>query len=279
MDDVFYKLLVYEPTRMRTDTSIVSMVILRGSFLSAMCGLCIPLLFNGTLSFGGLVPPPFGGGPNPLARNRKEDSKNMRTLFSLLSISLLLCGCSSTKQLEGDRIPIPDSIRVKSDDIVKSMVGEQFFSSYIRLDSSRSKLVPLRTDGVKVLPDVPHYWVFYRFYIPKYEHYETLIEFRTDLNGSLLSRDYVHGIPQCPNNDCWDTFHVIDKSEALRIAREKGLEDGLNEWKVSLHYAAGDIRDYVWSIQNTLTQSSGKGVIIFASTGKVQGIYGWEATP
>ena len=95
------------------------------------------------------------------------------------------------------------------------------------------------------------------------------------MNGNLLSKEYVDGIPQCPSNDCWDTFHVIDKSEAVKIAKGSGLEDGLNEWKLSLHYYGGNIRDYVWGIENTLGKDNGRSVIIEARTGKVEGIYEW----
>ena len=109
----------------------------------------------------------------------------MKTQFSIVLISFLLLGCSSSRQIEEGRIQIPDSIFIKSDDIIKSMIGERFFKAYIKSEPAKSKFIPSSTDGAKELRG-SHYFVIYRFYIPGYEEYENLISFHVDLNGNLL---------------------------------------------------------------------------------------------
>ena len=72
---------------------------------------------------------------------------------------------------------------------------------------------------------------------------------------------------------------IIDEEEAIQIAHNAGLEEGIKEWKTSFNYYAGDIDDYIWAISNTLYEndyhSGGKTVIINSHSGEVIEILSW----
>lgn len=72
--------------------------------------------------------------------------------------------------------------------------------------------------------------------------------------------------------------NIIDEAKAREIAREAGLEKGIKEWKANLYWYYGKINNYVWSISNRLTETSGRTVIIDAKTGKVYQITDYQRT-
>jgi hypothetical protein len=99
----------------------------------------------------------------------------------------------------------------------------------------------------------------------------------------MVSSREVYGIPQCASNDCWNNFSLIEKDETITIAQNNGLEEGIKDWTVSFHFYAADFNNYVWSVSNTLYQSSsesgGKTLLIDASNGEVIQSSHWIATP
>ena len=78
-----------------------------------------------------------------------------------------------------------------------------------------------------------------------------------------------------------DSIHVINKSEAIDIAINYGLERGLHGWHISLIYCSGNVSDYIWFIQNTLGSDNngehGKCLEIIARSGKIKSLDDWSS--
>ena len=179
---------------------------------------------------------------------------------------------------------IPDSIIARASQYIISRVGELFFDSYIAFDSSRSRYYPPNEHCIQnpsscaEYRQFPRFLMVYSFRIPELSFVDETIFFLVDTLGNVIEEREPGGIPNCPNNDCWDNFNVIDESEAIAIAQNAGLEPGIREWRTSFHYYYGDIDDYVWTVDNTMYESSsrgsGNGVLINAYSGVVIQFYG-----
>ncbi|MBI5418282.1 hypothetical protein HZA55_10135 [Candidatus Poribacteria bacterium] len=214
----------------------------------------------------------------------------------LICLALLLFNCSQPNELdepiEKDKqnYSIPDSIIQKSNMIIISRVGQKFFDSYIKLDSSVSKFSPPDSFCIKNpsrcadLNLIPHYNMVYKLKMLDNKYINTFIEFVVDTCGDLVLSGGLGGMPKCPNNDCWGNFPVISKERAIEIAKENGLEEGIKEWEIKFHFFYGTFNDYVWEIKNTLIEekytpsqykSSGKGLLINASDGSIFQSFGW----
>ena len=179
---------------------------------------------------------------------------------------------------------VPDSIIHKMDAYLISGVGLRFFETYIKLDSTSSRYHP-PLQGCLDHPAscaefllYPHYYVTYKLCIPEEQFVDEYIEIVTDSSGCIVRSREVTGVPKCPNNDCWNIFPGIDHDEAVRIAQDAGLEEGIREWEISFHFFSGELMDYVWEIKNTLYRSGtdttgfvmgGRGVLILADNGDI----------
>jgi hypothetical protein len=219
--------------------------------------------------------------------------------FAFLLFSLLFCYCSEISEVEdkpqikiddNQAIPIiPDSIITKANNFIISKVGEQFFNSYIKYDLEKSRYSPADSFCIEHPSSCaefllkPHYYFVYNFIIPEKDYVDEIIEFVTDTNGNVVPSREAYGIPRCMNNNCWENFPLIEKDEAITIAQNNGLEEGIKDWIVSFHFYAGEFENYVWEVSNTLYQSSsesgGKTLLIDASNGEVIQSSNWIAKP
>jgi len=127
--------------------------------------------------------------------------------------------------------------------------------------------------------------MIYTLKIPEKPYVDGLIEFAIDDNGNLITERGTSGIPNCVKEPLECDF-PIDEAKAIAIAQDAGLEKGIKDWKTSFHWYAGDLKTYIWTVSNTLSESkqgigsyqaSGKTVIIDANSGKVIEISGWQA--
>lgn len=214
----------------------------------------------------------------------------------LFCFGLLFFNCSQPNELDEpiekklSKYSIPDSIIHKSNMVIISKVGQPFFDSYIKLDSSNSKFSLPDSFCIKNPSSCadflvrPYYFMVYRFNFSNNKDYSAFIEFVVDTNGIVVPSRPVFGIPNCPNNNCWGSFQIITKEKAIEIAKQYGFEEGIKEWTVKFHYSAGPINNYVWSIQNTLTEdkstpnqyrASGKALIINAVDGSIIQVSVW----
>jgi len=218
-----------------------------------------------------------------------------KIIFCFLFLVILIT-CIQTESSAYQFIPtlnddIPDSIIQKTNDFIKSQVGEKYFNDFIKYDVSNSGLRKRRSNNREHSSPCgkylykPHYYFVYNLQISKTEEISASIEFITDTLGNIISECYVDRIPKCPENDCWDYFPLVKKEDAILIAKNEGLEEGIKDWIISFHYQFEDYGDYVWDIKSILSRggtyygegASGKGILISATDGSIIRRYGWGA--
>ncbi|MCF6268381.1 MAG: hypothetical protein L3J41_01580 [Melioribacteraceae bacterium] len=225
--------------------------------------------------------------------------KLTKYFLSVLLFSFLLYSCSKIVDTEENPqikigepqfIPvISDSMIYKANSFLVSKVGEQFFNSYIKYDSKNSRFSPADSFCVENPSSCadfllkPHYYFVYSFKISEKEFVDEIIEFVTDTLGNVVPSRETFGIPNCSDNNCWDNFQIIEKEEAISIAKENGFEDGISDWSVTFQFYANEYNNYTWQISNTLYQSDsesgGKSLIIESNNGGIIKILNWTVTP
>lgn len=214
--------------------------------------------------------------------------------ISCFLVFAILISCIQTKSSAYQLVPelgddIPDSIIQKSTTFIKSKVGEKYFKSFIKFDAVKSNFrksyrithPPSCAEKLKN----PHYFLVYNIQIPDMGEDLVPIEFITDTLGNIISECFIDKIPTCPDTNCWSYFPVVKKADAIRIAKNEDLEEGIKDWIISFHFDYEDFEDYVWDIKTTLSRggtyygrgASGKGILISAIDGSVIRIYGWGA--
>jgi hypothetical protein len=165
---------------------------------------------------------------------------------------------------------MPSSIVEKSNQFISSKVGQDFFNKYIKIDYDQSKYHP---EGA-AFSQRPYYLMVYSFKMPEKPFVNESIEFAVDTDGNIILEREIMGIPD--PTKC----NFMNETEAIQIAKNAGLEDGIADWVTSFHWYGGDLKTYVWTVQNTLSATpSGKGVVIDANSGEVKQTYQWEAVP
>jgi hypothetical protein len=182
---------------------------------------------------------------------------------------------------------IPSSIVEKSNQFIISKVGQDLFDKYIKIDYNRSTYCPPdeyiieHPEAGAAFLQRPYYLMVYSFKMPEKTFVDGLIEFAVDTDGNVIPEREVMGIP-----DPTKCNFPIDEAEAIRIAKNAGLEEGIADWKTSFHWYAEDLKTYVWTVQNTLSTPSGqgysaggKGVTIDANSGEVIQNYQWFVQP
>ena len=229
----------------------------------------------------------------------------MRTLRNhiifvlLVLLVLLLVSCSQHNDLvesnelnepTNSKFSIPDSIITKSNFIIVSKVGQEFFNSYITLDSVNSKFVAVDTFYIQnpsiceAYRQKPYYYIKYKFQMDCFGETGAVIDFVLDSSGSLIPGTSIYGIPKCTDNDCLNNFPIVSRERAIEIAKENGLETGIKDWEIKLVFNV-KYADYFWNITNTLEvnnspatgyNSKGKGILINAKDEKLFELFGWS---
>ncbi len=174
---------------------------------------------------------------------------------------------------------IPDLIIARANEFLISKVSERFFYSYIKFNHDLSRFSLADTYCIKHPSRCtefllkPHYYFVYNFKISEKDFVDEIIEFVTDSLGNVVQSRKLFGIPKCPNNNCCNNFPLIEKEDAIKIAKEYGSEEGLNKWILSFHFFAGDLYNYVWKVKNILYKTDyefgGKTLLIDANTGRI----------
>ena len=207
-------------------------------------------------------------------------------LFCIQSYAFYLSPCSEPK------CEIPDIIIQKTNEYIKSRVGDEYFSAFISFNTSdshfRKSYRTAQSSECFELLNKPHYLLVYNISIPDIGNDVVTIEFIADTSGELISKCYLDKIPFCPDNNCWNYFPGIKKDIAIRIAMESGLEKGLKDWKVSFEFYSQEFNNYVWVIKNYLTLNNlntnesrpgGEIIYISANDGSVVQINVWTIVP
>lgn len=155
-----------------------------------------------------------------------------------------------------------------ADQAILSKIGDNYFHDYIKLQT-------IDYQPPNELIEKPYYLLTYTFKIPEKQFVNELIEIGIDIDGNIVS---VWGIPNNPD----ECEFSVKKEEAIAIARDSGLDDGIKDWESDFHWH-DTYKTYVWSVKNTLSVSpsgehfeeSGKVVIIGANSGEVLEVLTW----
>ena len=158
--------------------------------------------------------------------------------YSWFIIIFLLLSCSkdpiSNSTLDLSDQSLPDSVLIKSNEYIISRVGEKFFDAYISFDffiySEADSFCIEYPDKCSPFLQHPNYFMVYNFIIPEKSFVDEKIEFSVDTMGRFFPGSD-SGIPNCPNNECWENFPIIDEGLAIQIAHDAGLEEGIREWR------------------------------------------------
>jgi len=199
----------------------------------------------------------------------KTISKALIFSFLILNSSFLInaCSCSSSAQQEAN---IPSEVLEKGNRFIISKTGEEFFKKYIQPDLSKSKEIK---EG---------YFLLYNFHITEKPFVNGMIRFTVDSTGTVLTDREISGIPNCIHSPTECVF-LIDENEAVEIAKQNKLEDGIKEWNKAFMWDA-NYDKYIWRILSTLHEmigdfgyrGNGRQIIIDPYSGEVLAIDDWR---
>ena len=201
--------------------------------------------------------------------------------------------CDKSIELtESTRLPqsvnerIPSYIIDKADSFIISKTGPAFFYAYIKYDSSHTMYYPPDTFCI-AHPSMcanflryGNYLIEYTFRIYEKPEIKGNIEFVMDSIGNIVLERSPYGIPECvsDSNNC---LFKVDSSSAVAIARQMGLEEGIKPWRTQFSWSAITIKNYVWTVSNTLFDSAstmfGRNATIDANSGAFLGFLNWGA--
>lgn len=170
--------------------------------------------------------------------------------------------------------PIPTNIIKKADQIVISMVGNEFFNKNITVNQSRSEYIPAQEDCIKGLSECSefqkkaYYTIIYDFSIPEKTFIKNeMMSVIVDNKGNYIAEAETYGIPNCVQEPSECVFS-IDKEKAIEIADGAGLEKGESDWSASFTWST---IGYVWNVKNYFSKYNGQTVMIDANTGELIG--------
>lgn len=181
---------------------------------------------------------------------------------------LFLTGCRCPSCVAQEEAIIPSALLKKANKVVIEKTGEDFFEKYMNPDFSKIKHIP------------PNYYVVYHFFMPEKPYVNQFINFMiNDSTGKLTPGMDVAGIPDCINDNC--SFN-INEEDAVKIAKDNGLEAGIKPWKKGLMWSS-KLQQYVWDVISTLEgtegsegfRGNGKEVLIDPGTGLVLEMNDW----
>lgn len=186
---------------------------------------------------------------------------------------------------------IPDCILEKSNQIAISRLGKAFFREHVDFQpalSSYSEGDPTCIQNPSSCVEFvakPHYRMAYTITVPDLPGQELPAGFVVDAAGNLAPGAEIYGLPDCVHDRGECVFTVADEAAAIAIARQAGLEAGLDPWSVHFHWYGGEFQTYVWTVENMLTadestgQSSGRSVLVDANSGEVLEIFDLQVIP
>jgi hypothetical protein len=150
------------------------------------------------------------------------------------------CSCSNCGK-ENEIYDIPPKVVRKANTFIKSKTGESFFSNYVSLNMLKSKATK---NG---------FFMHYNLRMLEKDFVDEDITFRVDSSGNLIKKYDISGIPNCIENPKECEFNLT-KKEAIKIAKEYDLPDGIRDWEVSFRYS-NELDRYVWHILATTSET------------------------
>lgn len=223
-------------------------------------------------------------------------------IYRILCLAVLAVPVASSA--DADALPRPTPSPALRDSAwvhLTRQVGPAFAAKYLSLDTNDTtstqyfgEITPDMHPGTgtgrtlklprAVGPKLP-VWVFrFRFRDPMRPWIDEQVSVTLDPKGDLtpkrdaagrfLPNAGIDGIGDCARDSTLCVF-PIDRDDAIRIARESGLEEGLMPWTISFHWFHSEDGRFIWTVSNTLTENreectqSGKIIVIDANTGVI----------
>jgi hypothetical protein len=184
----------------------------------------------------------------------------------LISIFVNACRCPSCSQQE--ETVVPKDLLNKANDYIKLRTGDDFFEKYISPDFVRTRFTP------------PYYFLTYRLIMPEKPYVNTVIQFSIDSTGVIVKDRDIIGIPNCADGGC--SFNISEE-QAIKIAKDSGLEKGIKPWKTGFIWNP-NLKQYTWHILSISAESqssegfrgNGKEIIIDPNSGLVLEMNDWH---
>ena len=170
----------------------------------------------------------------------------MKILVSFLSIVFLVltshgCSCDCGKEMK--KTEVPPKVLQQSENFIISKTGKEFYKSYIKLD-------PYNT-----MKKDENYFMVFSFSMDDKDYINETISFFVNPKGQVLKEKGVTGIPNCLSIPSQCEFNLTEK-EAIKIAEEKNLVEGIRDWRVDFRWNS-EMERYVWHILS-ITEEIGK---------------------
>jgi hypothetical protein len=196
----------------------------------------------------------------------KSWSRFILIILALACLFMNACRCPSCSRQE--ETVVPKELLNKANDYIKQRTGNDFFEKYISPDFVRTKFTP------------PYFFITYRLIIPDKPYVNTVIQFSIDSTGNILKDRDIIGIPNCQEGGC--NFNITE-DQAIKIAKDSGLEKGIKPWKTGFLWDS-NLKQYTWHILSTAMESqssegfrgNGKEIIIDPNSGIVLAMNDWH---
>jgi hypothetical protein len=189
-------------------------------------------------------------------------------IITLILMSLFIDACSCSTCSKKEETVVPPDLLIKANDFIKQRTGNDFFNKYISPDFVRTKFTH------------PYYFLTYRLIMPDKPYVNTVIQFSIDSTGDIIKDRDIIGIPNCEEGGC--NFNITEE-QAIKIAKESGLEKGIKSWKTGFLWDP-NLKQYTWHILSTSSESQssegfrgyGKEIIIDPNSGLVLEMNDWH---
>jgi hypothetical protein len=189
-------------------------------------------------------------------------------IISLVLLSFLINACRCPSCSRQEETVVPKDLLNRANDYIKQSTGNDFFEKYISPDFVRTKFTP------------PYYFLTYRLIMPGKPFVNTVIQFSIDSTGSVVKDRDIIGIPNCIEGGC--SFNITEE-QAVKIAKDSGLDKGIKSWKTGFIWDP-NLKQYTWHILSTSSESqssegfrgNGKEIIIDPNSGLVLEMNDWH---
>ena len=191
--------------------------------------------------------------------------------FFILAAIIFLSGCYCKTCLKSSYdFEFSEEAKNRAAIYIINKTGKTFFDNYIFPDYINSKQI-----GEK-------FELHYILTIPEKDDIKEPILFTTDINGNVIEKYEISGIPDCKDNPEDGTFNITE-NEAEDIAIKAGMSKGIKDWKIDFMWSS-EYAKYVWYVLCVKSEmhyednykASGEEMIINPYDGKIISHRNWD---
>ncbi len=189
--------------------------------------------------------------------------EKQKLFFALITIIFLTgCYCKTCLKNSYDFEFSESAINNAANYIIEK-TGEPFYDNYIFPDYINSKKIG------------DYFELHYILTIPEKDYIKEPIVFTTDINGKVIEKYEIIGIPDCKDSPEDGTFNITP-NEAEQIAITNGMNKGIKPWKIDFMWSP-EYAKYVWYVLSVKSEmnyednykASGEEMVINPYDGKI----------